>query len=93
MNIKQIVKSPVAKVSAGLGAIGAIAQPEFLFAVVDALVASGPQIFSALTVSALTLPQFLPPDSTIDWILVAAAALFVLYLAREVNENFEEEGL
>jgi hypothetical protein len=93
MNIKQIVKSPVAKVSAGLGTITAIAQPELLFAVVDALVASGPQIFSALTVSALTLPQFLPPDSTIDWILVAAAALFVLYLAREINENFEREGL
>ncbi|QKY17745.1 hypothetical protein [Halorubrum sp. CBA1229] len=93
MTIKQTLKSPVAKVSAGLGAITAIAQPEILFAVGDALIASGPQIFSALTVSALTLPRFLPPDSTVDWILVAAAALFVLYLAREINENFEREGL
>ena len=93
MNVKQTLKSPVAKVSAGLGAITAIAQPEILFAVGDALVASGPQIFSALTVSALTLPQFLPPDSTVDWILVVAAALFLAYLVREISENFEREGL
>jgi len=93
MSIKQTLKSPVAKISAGLGAITAIAQPEFVFAASDALVASAPQIFSALTVTALTLPQFLPPDSTVDWILVAAAALFVLYLAREINQNFEREGL
>lgn len=93
MNIKKTLKSPVAKVTGGLTAITAILQPEVLFAVGDALVASGPQIFSALTVSALTLPQFLPPDSTIDWILVVAAALFVAYLVREINENFEREGL
>lgn len=93
MNIKQALKSPVAKVSAGLGAITAIAQPEIVFAVGDALIASGPQLFSVVTVSALTLPQILPPDSTLDWLVVVAALVFAAYLLREINDNFEERGL
>lgn len=91
MNIKETLKSPAAKVTAGFGAIVGIAQPEVLYAVGDALVASGPQIFSALTISALTLPQFLPPTSTIDWILVGAAALFMVYLLGKIADNFERE--
>ena len=93
MNVPKPLKSPVAKVTGGLTAIIGIAQPEVLFAVGDALIASGPQIFSVVSVSALTLPQILPPDSTADWVVVVAALLFALYLLREINQNFEREGL
>lgn len=93
MNIKQTLKSPAAKVTGGLTAITAILQPEVLFAVGDALIASGPQLFSVVSVSALTLPQILPPDSTIDWVVVLAALVFAGYLLREINDNFEERGL
>lgn len=93
MNVRQLLKSPFAKVSGGLAAIGAIAQPELLFAVLDALLMSAPQIFSGLTVGALTLPQFLPPQSLVDWVLVGAAVLFIAYLVKEINDNFDREGL
>lgn len=93
MTLKNTLKNPAAKVTAGLTAIVGIAQPEILFAVGDALIASGPQIFSVVSVGALTLPQILPPDSTADWVVIAAAAVFALYLLREINKNFEREGL
>lgn len=93
MNVRKLLKSPFAKVSAGLGAIGAVARPELLFAFSDAVIASAPQIFSGLTVGALTLPQFFPPNSALDWVLVAAALLFMAYLAGEINDKFDREGL
>lgn len=93
MNVRELVKSPFAKVSGGLAAIGAIARPGVLFSFSDALLASAPQIFSGLTVGALTLPQFLPPQSPVDWVLVSAAGLFLAYLAKEINDNFDREGL
>ena len=93
MKIPETVKSPIAKVGAGLGAITAIAQPEILFAVADALIASGPQLFSVVSIGALTLPQVFPPETTADWVVVAAGAVFVVYLAREISKNFDKEGL
>lgn len=93
MNVPDTLKSPVAKVTGGLTAIVGIAQPEVLYAVGDALVASGPQIFSVVSVSALTLPQILPPDSTGDWVVIAAAFVFLAYLVREISANFDREGL
>ncbi|TKX86965.1 hypothetical protein EXE43_05630 [Halorubrum sp. SS5] len=93
MTVREKLKSPFAKVSGGVAAIGAILRPDVLFAFSDALLASAPQIFSGLTVGALTLPQFLPPQSTVDWVLVGAAALFIAYLAKEINDNFDREGL
>ncbi len=93
MNIPDAFKSPVAKVTGGLTAITAILQPDILFAVGQALIASGPQLFSVVSVGALTLPQILPPDSTADWVVVAAALVFAAYLLREINDNFEDRGL
>lgn len=93
MNVREKLKSPFAKVGGGLTAVGAILRPDLLFAFSDALLASAPQIFSGLTVGALTLPQFLPPDTPVDWVLVAAAGLFLAYLGKEINDNFDREGL
>jgi hypothetical protein len=89
MNIKKIAKDPLAQLSAGISGIVALLNPEVLLAVFDALVASGPQIFSVVSVSALTLPQVLPPTSTTDWVVVAAAVLFIGYLGSRVYENLE----
>lgn len=93
MTLRETLNRPIAKISAGIGGILAILNPEVVYLTVDALVASGPQLFSVASIGALTLPQVLPPDSTADWIVVAAGAVFLLYLARQINDNFDEKGL
>lgn len=93
MTLRETLNRPIAKVSAGLGGILAILNPEVLFLTFDALVASGPQLFSVASIGALTLPQVLPPDSPADWVVVAAGLVFLAYLAREINQNFERKGL
>jgi len=93
MTLKETLKSPVAKVTGGLTAITAILQPDILLAVGEALIASGPQLFSVVSISALTLPRILPPESTADWVVIAAALVFAAYLLREINKNFENRGL
>ncbi|MDB2244506.1 hypothetical protein PM076_03495 [Halorubrum ezzemoulense] len=89
MNIKQLAKDPLAQLGAGLSGIVALLNPEVFFALFDALLASGPQIFSVVSVSALTLPQVLPPTSTADWVVVGAAVLFIGYLTQQVLANLD----
>jgi hypothetical protein len=93
MNIKQTVKSPFAKVSAGVAAILSVLNPEVWFVALDALLASGPQLFSVASVGALTLPQVLPPQTTTDWVVVGAGVLFLAYSLRTINQKFDERGL
>ena len=89
MNIKNIAKDPLAQLTAGISGIIALLNPEVLLAVFDALLASGPQIFSVVSVSALTLPQVLPPSSPAEWAVVGAAVLFIGYLGQQVLANLD----
>jgi hypothetical protein len=65
MTIKETVMSPFAKVSGGVAAILAVLNPDVWFVALDALLASGPQLFSVASVGALTLPQ-VPPATDGD---------------------------
>jgi len=68
MTIKELAKDPLAQLSAGLSGILALLNPDVLLALFDALFASAPQLFSAISVGALTLPQVLPPESAAEWV-------------------------
>ncbi|WP_435093403.1 hypothetical protein [Halorubrum sp. N11] len=93
MTIKQALKSPFAKVSAGITAILSVLNPDVWFMAFDAMLASAPQLFSVASVGALTLPQVLPPQTTTDWVVVGAGVLFLAYSLRTVNQKFDERGL
>lgn len=93
MTIKETVKSPFAKVGAGITGIFAVLNPDLWFVAFDAMLASAPQLFSVASVGALTLPQVLPPQSTTDWVVVFAGVLFLTYSLRTVHEKFNERGL
>jgi len=66
---------------------------EFLLALAKAIFVSSPQIFTGVTIGALTVPEFLPPTSTGDYVGLAAAGLFALYLGYKVYQNFDARGL
>ena len=91
MNLTEIAKDPLAQITAGLSGILALLNPDVLLALFDALFASAPQLFSAISVGALTLPQVLPPESTGEWVVVAAGGLFMVYLGREIWTNIDRE--
>jgi formaldehyde-activating enzyme involved in methanogenesis len=93
MTIKEALKSPLAKVSAGITGILAVLNPDVWIVALDAMLASAPQLFSVASVGALTLPQVLPPQTTTDWVVVGAGVLFVAYSLRTINQKFDERGL
>jgi hypothetical protein len=93
MTIKEALKSPLAKVSAGITGILAVLNPDVWFVALDAMLASAPQLFSVASVGALTLPQVLPPQTTTDWVVVGAGVLFLAYSLRTINQKFDERGL
>lgn len=88
---REIIKDPLAQAGAAIGGIFAAFNPEVLVALLDALFASTPQLFTGVTVSALTLPQVFPPDTTTDWVVVAAGVLMLAYLGRQILQNIDRE--
>lgn len=91
MTLKEIAKDPVAQVAAGLSGIVAILNPEVWIAIGEALFASAPQLFSAISVGALTLPQVLPPESTGEWAVVVVGGMFLVYLVTQIWSNIDRE--
>lgn len=91
MNLKELAKDPLAQVTAGAGGLAAVLNPEVVWALTDALIASGPQLFSAISVGALTLPQVIPPSSPAEWAVVAAALVFLAYLGQQILQNIDRE--
>jgi len=70
-----------------------VLNPDVWFVALDALLASGPQLFSVASVGALTLPQVLPPQTTTDWVVVGAGVLFLAYSLRTINQKFDERAM
>lgn len=66
---------------------------EFLMALVKAVFVSAPQIFTGVSIGFLTLPEFLPPDSTADWLVLVTALLFGFYLGYKIWQNFDAAGV
>lgn len=79
--------------AAGFVGLFGILNVEVLLAIVKALFVSAPQIFTGVSIGILTLPEFLPPTSTTDWLGVMAAVLFGTYLVYKIWKNFDAEGL
>ena len=53
MNFKELAEDPLTQLTAGLSGIIALLNPEILWALTDALIASGPQLFSVISLSAV----------------------------------------
>lgn len=92
-NIPEWATHPVTAASGAVASLTALASPETLYLVGEAVLLSAPQIFTGVTLGTLTLPNFLPPSSTADWIGVGAGVLMGVYLLYQVNANFDDKGL
>lgn len=79
--------------AAGFVGVFGFLNVEFLLALVKAVFVSAPQIFTGVSIGVLTLPEFLPPTSTTDWLGVIAALLFSAYLVYKIWQNFDAQGL
>ncbi len=93
IEIPEPVRHPLTGFLSFIGAVWGVANAEVLLALVKAIFASAPQIFTGVTVGALTFPEFWPPTTLPDWAGVVATGLFGLYLLYKVNQNFDDNGL
>jgi hypothetical protein len=91
MTLKELAEDPLTQLTAGLSGIIALLNPEVVWALTDALIASGPQLFSVISLSALTLPQVLPPSNAGEWAVVAAGVVFLAYLGQQIYGNIDRE--
>ncbi len=93
VNIPEPIRHPLTGLLSFIGTAWGVANAEVLLSLVKAVFASAPQIFTGVTVGALTFPEFWPPATPADWAGVAATGLFALYLLYKINQNFDENGL
>jgi len=93
ITLPETIRGPILGVSAIVAGLVGFAGPETLLLAAKAIFASAPQIFTGVTVGALTLPEFLPPTSIGDYAGLGATALFAVYLGYRVKNNFDERGL
>lgn len=92
-NTPEWMTHPLTVASGAVGSVTALFAPETLYLVGEAVFLSAPQIFTGITLGTLTLPNFLPPTSTADWLGVSAGVLMGVYLLYQVNKNFDQKGL
>lgn len=93
LTVPEWVTHPITVASSVTASLTGVLHMDVLLSVGSALIASAPQIFGAVTVATLTLPEFLPMTSAADWLGVLAAALFGVYSLHKINQKFEDRGL
>lgn len=90
MTLTDIIEDPRAQVGGLLAGIVGLFNVDFVVSLTDALFASAPQLFSAVSVGLLTLPEVYPPRSIAEWAVIAIGGLFLAYLLFRIRRNFTE---
>lgn len=76
--LRYAIAHPVTWFTGTFGGILAAIHPPTVAALWDALLASAGPLFSALTISALTIEPRFPPETPTEWAIVALGGLVVL---------------
>jgi hypothetical protein len=91
MTLRDIVTDPFGQVAGVLGGLWVLFQLPLLEAFGAALWASAAQLFTLVSVGALTLPPHWPPSTATDWLVVLVGGLFALRAAAAVWSNLDRE--
>jgi predicted membrane-bound dolichyl-phosphate-mannose-protein mannosyltransferase len=89
VTVTELLKDPVAVLIGGLTSLWALLQIPLVHSFGLALWASANEIFTFLSLAALTLPPHIPPETAIDWVILAAGALFLAKVGAVIWGNFD----
>lgn len=83
------VPNPLAWLLGGFVGVVAAIKSTFVTSLWAALWASSGDLFTLVSLGALTLPPHVPPQSTADWVVLAVGALFLTKVGERVWKEFD----
>lgn len=89
MTVQRLLRNPLAVVIGSVTAGWAFLNVQFLNSFGLALWAASGDIFTFLSLGALVLPPHVPPESPVDYLVLAAGALFLAKVGSRVWEEFD----
>lgn len=90
MNVKEIIKHPISWL-AGVIAIFTTLEPTTVFQIFTATWGQLGQIFSFTMIAGMTLPQFWPPQTPVEYVALAIGIAFALKIGHGIWESYQEK--
>lgn len=90
MTIKKAIDSPVSWVI-GVFATFTALEPTTVIQLATATYMNLGQLFSLATISALTLPQFWPPNNALDFVLFGIGLAFAAKIAHGIWKTYDTQ--
>ena len=90
MTLKDIVRDPVAWLTGLLTGLVSLVDPNTLATLSATIWASSGDLFTLVSLGALTLPPHIPPRSGADWVVLAVGATFLAKVGERVLTRFDE---
>lgn len=90
IDTEKIVRHPV---SWAIGAVAAVTalQPAFVAGLFTATWVNLPQLFTLVSIGALTLPPHIPPQSSADWLVVVVGVAFAARTGWMIWQTYDRE--
>jgi len=85
-----ILRDPIAWLLTLVGAVVGLVQTGFIGPLWGALWATSGDLFTLVSLGALTLPPHIPPQGPTDWAVLAVGGLFVAKVGERVYEDFDK---
>jgi len=85
-----LLRDPVAWLLTLAGTVVGLVQTGFIGPLWGALWATSGDLFTLVSLGALTLPPHIPPQGPADWLVLAVGGLFVAKVGERVYEDFDK---
>jgi hypothetical protein len=89
MKLKTVARDPLAWMLGALGGVAAFLNAHLLHSLWAALWASSGDLFTLVSLGALTLPPHVPPENPVDWVVIGVGGLFLFRIGLRVYERFD----
>ena len=85
-----ILRDPLAWFVTAVGAVVGLLNTSLLGPLWGALWASSGDLFTLVSLGALTLPPHIPPQGPTDWLVLAVGGLFVTRVGQRAWDEFDK---
>lgn len=89
MTLSKLIRDPLAWLVTAVGAVIGLVNGSLIGPLWGALWASSGDLFTLVSLGALTLPPHIPPQSSADWLVLVVGGLFVTKVGQRVWQDFD----
>lgn len=89
MSLKQLARDPLAWIMATVAGLFGLVNSSLIAPLWGALWASSGDLFTLVSLGAISLPPHFPPQGPADWAVLAVGAIFLAKIGQRVWQDFD----